>query len=137
MQSAGVYANPYRYHSQSHIFQKPDGRFINCNKAFEMYVGSSREDIINRDIAILSPYLEPFDLDKMEAGAGSIDDPRPVHHEYSFRQPDGATMDFMINRAPFFDMAGNFAGIVGVLTNISKKEKCNVNCKLSFTSNSF
>lgn len=120
------------------FFKNPEGRFINCNKAFEMYVGSSREDIINRDIAILSPYLEPFDLDKIwKLEQDLIDDPRPVHHEYSFRQPDGSTMDFMINRAPFFDMAGNFAGIVGVLTNISEKEKCNVNCKPSFTSNSF
>jgi two-component system, sporulation sensor kinase E len=106
------------------FFKNPEGRFINCNKAFEMYVGSSREDIINRDIAILSPYLEPFDLDKIwKLEQDLIDDPRPVHHEYSFRQPDGSTMDFMINRAPFFDMAGNFAGIVGVLTNISEKRE--------------
>lgn len=106
------------------FFKNQTGRFINCNKAFEMYVGHSREHIINRDIGILSPYLEPFDVEQiLKLEQDLIDNPRPVYHEYSFKHADGYTLDLMINRAPFFDKAGNFAGIVAVLTNISEKRE--------------
>ena len=106
------------------FFKNQAGRFINCNKAFEMYVGHSREHIINRDIGILSPYMEPFDLEQiLKLDQNLVNNPRPVYHEYSFKHADGYTLDLMINRAPFFDKEGNFAGIVAVLTNISEKRE--------------
>lgn len=106
------------------FFKNQFKRFINCNKAFEMYLGRSRENIINRDISILEPYLETGAVDQiLKLEQEFIDDPRPVYHEYSLKHADGYSIDFIINRAPFFDKAGKFAGIVGVLTNISEKRE--------------
>ncbi len=107
------------------IFYKDKaGRFINCNKAFEMYVGMGKEQILNQNISILESYLEPRDIDDiLTIEENLMNFPHHVHHEYSFKHADGNTLDLIINRAAFFDNAGKFAGIVGVLTNISEKRK--------------
>ncbi len=106
------------------FFKDKAGRFINCNKAFEMYVGRGKEQILNQDISILESYLEPSDIDEiLTIEQDLMKFPHHVHHEYSFKHADGNTLDLIINRAAFFDNAGKFAGIVGVLTNISDKRK--------------
>ncbi len=104
------------------FFKNKEGRFFNCNKAFEMYVGRGREHIIDQNISILESYLEPEDIDEIRSIEESLMEfPHQVLHEYSFKHADGSTLDVIINRASFFDSAGKFAGIVGVLTNISEK----------------
>lgn len=105
------------------FFKDRRGRFFNCNKAFEMYLGLSKDQILNQTIDILESYLEPQDIYELSNIERDLKDfPRHVHHEYSFKY-NGNTIDFIINQAPFLDTAGNFAGIVGILTNISEKKK--------------
>jgi len=104
------------------FFKDKTGCFFNCNKAFEMYVGRGREHIINHNISILKSFLEPEDINEIRTIERKLmESPSHVFHEYSFKHADGYTLDLIINRASFFDTAGKFAGIVGVLTNISEK----------------
>ncbi len=102
------------------IFYKDTfGRHLGCNRAYEAFLGRSRDAIIGRTIAELG--VPPQEARAMEATdadliAGRV--PTEVY-ESSLPRPNGEMARVIIHKAAFRDIDGEVAGIVGAATDIS------------------
>ncbi len=95
--------------------------YTGCNKAFEEFVGRSREEIIGRSVYELSPrkiadcYAEKDKLLLENAG--------DQHYEWNVQGKDGVLRQVLFDKAAFRDIHGKVQGIVGVITDITERKR--------------
>ncbi len=103
----------------SPIFYKDiHGCYLGCNKAFEDFLGIKQKELIGlSDVDIIKDRqkdplhgMVDFNIPGC-VGAGK--------YETSIRRPNGSERIVIIEEAPLTDMNGNFAGIVGVINDIT------------------
>jgi diguanylate cyclase (GGDEF)-like protein/PAS domain S-box-containing protein len=103
-------------------FKDASGRFLGCNRAFEDYIGLPREKIIGRTVSDVAP--DDVAQRSMVFDQAALDQPGAQAYESNvIHAKDGARHDVLINKATFFDPAGEIAGIVGVLVDITERKK--------------
>lgn len=101
------------------IFIKdPEGRFIQCNRAFEQYYGVSRHTIKGKTVFDIEP------ADRAEIHAGKDRDllkgPGILEYDSVVTDPSGCVHDLIVRKAAFHKPDGSIGGIVGVVTDISE-----------------
>ncbi|WP_246043885.1 cache domain-containing protein [Geomonas edaphica] len=105
----------------SPIFSKDAlGRYNLCNKAFQSYVGLTREELIGKSVFELWPEelaQRYYDMDReiMEATGTQI-------YESQVRYADGSLRDVMFHKASFRDEHGTPGGLVGVILDITERK---------------
>jgi PAS domain S-box-containing protein len=100
-----------------------DGDFIyrGCNKAFEEFIGRSRDDIIGQGVYDVAPkdladvYLE---ADRSLAEQGGIQ-----VYDAKVRYADGTDHDVIFHKAVFDNPDGSLGGLVGVMLDITERKK--------------
>ena len=100
-----------------------DGDFVyrGCNKAFEEFIGRSRDDIIGQGVYDVAPkdladvYLE---ADRSLAEQGGIQ-----VYEAKVRYADGTDHDVIFHKAVFDNPDGSLGGLVGVMLDITERKK--------------
>ena len=110
----------------SPIFYKDrQGRYIGCNESFARQImGLSKERIIGKSVYDLGDVV-PVDLaDKYCEMDEKLFQERAVQvYETPVQCADGVRRDFLFTKAPFNNFAGDVAGIVGVMLDITER-KC-------------
>ncbi len=104
------------------IFIKdPEGRFIQCNRAFEEYYGVSSQTVQGKT----DSDIEPPDEAKVHAGKerklmreGGI-----LEYDGVVTDPSGSVHDVIIRKAAFHKPDGASGGIVGVIIDITELKK--------------
>jgi diguanylate cyclase (GGDEF)-like protein/PAS domain S-box-containing protein len=103
------------------FYKDAEGIYRGCNKAFEAYVGRSREEIVGLDVYGLSP-KELADVyktadDALFAARGT------QIYEARVRYADGVYHDVMFHKATFEDTDGRLAGLVGTILDITSRKQ--------------
>lgn len=110
------------------IFYKDvDGRYLGCNKAFEDYIGLSREQLIGKNA------FELFDKELAEvyfqADKKLIESKDTQIYEANVAYADGSIHDVMFHKAYFRVEEDNLEGIVGAILDITERKKAESSLK--------
>jgi two-component system cell cycle sensor histidine kinase/response regulator CckA len=104
------------------IFYKDvEGRYMGCNSAFEALLGRPRADIIGKTVYDVAP-REAADRYR-EADLALFKKPGTQRYERSVPDASGALLKFLFSKATFRDLTGNVAGLVGVMHDLSNRER--------------
>lgn len=107
------------------FFRDTNGIYLGCNKTYaEQILGLPREQIIGRSHHELLEAIPP-DLAELHhrQDLKLIREPGVHIYEAKAQCADGVRRDFVIYKATFNDAAGNIAGIVGVMLNITERKQ--------------
>ncbi len=98
------------------------GRYLGCNRAFEQYVGLTRERMVGKTVG----EIMPAEL----AGRAARHDEELFAHPGSqtyettaVHTDDGSPYEMLVNKATFFGPSGEVAGLVGVMFDITERKK--------------
>ena len=95
--------------------------FLGCNKAFEAFLGTDRQNIVGKTVFEIYPlemakvYHEK-DRRLFEAGGVQI-------YDFMLQANDGDVRDVVFTKSLFFNSKGEVAGIIGEVTDITEKKR--------------
>jgi PAS domain S-box-containing protein len=95
--------------------------YLGGNRAFERYIGLSREQFIGKSVYDISP----ADLAGIynKADRALLNSQGAQTYESSVVYADGIRHDVVFHKAPFTDAEGNVAGLIGVILDISERKR--------------
>lgn len=106
------------------FFKDSEGRYLGCNRAFENYIGLSREELVGKSVH------ELFDDDLAsvyaEADAALFADGGEQVYEALVKYADGSIRDVMFHKAVFDAEDEGVSGLVGVILDITDRKKMEV-----------
>jgi diguanylate cyclase (GGDEF)-like protein/PAS domain S-box-containing protein len=103
------------------FYKDAAGVYRGCNKAFEAYLGKTRDEIIGKDVYQLSP-KELADVYK--AADDRLFASRDVQiYEARVRYADGTYHDVMFHKATFDGPDGQLAGMIGTILDITTRKQ--------------
>ena len=90
---------------------------MGCNRAFEEFIGKSREDIIGKTVHDMGPgdiaqRYEEMDRELFEHPGTQI-------YEWKVRRSDGSERNVVFHKAAFKDSCGETAGLIGIISDIT------------------
>ncbi|MBF0475017.1 MAG: PAS domain S-box protein [Deltaproteobacteria bacterium] len=103
------------------FYKDTDGRYLGINRAFEDYIGLSKDKLLGRTVYDVAP----SDLAERyhEMDQALFNRPGTQEYEAIVRYADGQHHNVIFNKATFFDINGRLAGLVGVITDISERKR--------------
>jgi PAS domain S-box-containing protein len=106
----------------SPIFYKDrNGIYTGCNRAFEEFIGRTRDQIIGKHVEDMGPpeITEKYRIKDEELFAS----PGTQTYEWRVKRSDGEIRDVIFNKATFENHDGQVAGMVGVILDITEHRK--------------
>jgi diguanylate cyclase (GGDEF)-like protein/PAS domain S-box-containing protein len=105
------------------FFKDMAGRYQGCNKAFEDYVGITKENLKGKSVFEIAPpglarTYHKADIDLLNQGAG-----KTQNYELSVTWQDGTQRQIIFYKATFCNPDGNLAGLVGTMLDITDRKK--------------
>ncbi|MFT5873674.1 MAG: PAS domain S-box-containing protein, partial [Clostridium sp.] len=103
------------------IFSKNvDGEYIDCNTAFEQYLGLSKDRIINKTILEINKgkseeIYHKADIELMRSREKQI-------YESKMRYADGSEHDVLFNKAVIISKDNKVQGLVGIMIDITERK---------------
>ncbi len=103
------------------IFYK-DGKgfYQGCNKAFENFLGLSKEEIVGKSVFDLYPRNLADKYSEMDQAL--FDHPGVQVYESPLLYADGTRRDVIFNKATYNDANGRLSGLVGVILDITERK---------------
>ncbi len=103
------------------FYKDADGIYRGCNRAFEAFLGRSREEIIGKTVhdvapADLAEVYRRADLELFRSRGSQT-------YEGSVLAADGTLHDVVFNKAALLDGEGNLAGLVGTYIDITQRKQ--------------
>lgn len=103
------------------FYKDKEMRYRRCNGAFEKMINNTREniygkkceDIFQKDIRDITENNDNEIVKKNKR----------IKYEIKIKLNDGENRNYLVNKAPYFDIDGNFNGIVGVISDITELKK--------------
>jgi PAS domain S-box-containing protein len=106
----------------SPIFYKDkDGLYQGCNKAFEAFIGYSKEGIAGKSVFEVAPEDLARKYHKMDSLL--FENPGIQVYEASVRYADGARHDVIFTKATYLNPDTTVAGLVGVMVDITDRKR--------------
>jgi PAS domain S-box-containing protein len=99
------------------FFKDAQGAYLGCNKAFEDFIGVTRQEIVGKSVYDLSPMeladeYHRMDLAVFEATGTQV-------YESRVQAADGTRRHVVFHKATFPDPSGGVGGLVGMITDIT------------------
>ncbi len=105
----------------SPVFYKDEAcRYLGCNKAFEAFVGYSREELIGKTPHELWP--EELADRYRRQDLALLEHPGLQVYETKVRYADGSLRDVIFNKSTFNGRDGAVAGLIGVILDITERK---------------
>lgn len=105
---------PIFYKNKNYVYQ-------GCNKAFEEFIGLSKEEIIGKTVYDVSPKEL---ADKYhEKDQELLENLKLQVYEAPVQYADGSKHEVLFNKTTYNDIDGNVAGIIGVMVDITDLKK--------------
>lgn len=103
------------------FYKDAHGVYRGCNKAFEEYLGRPREEVIGKTVYDMAPR----ELADTYYGKDKelFQNPGIQVYEYSVKHSDGTLHDVIFNKAVYTDAAGNIAGVIGAMSDITEHKR--------------
>ena len=108
------------------FFKDAQGAYLGCNKAFEDFLGVTRQEIVGKSVYDLSPKeladeYHRMDLEAFQTTGTQVFESR-VH------AADGTRRHVVFHKATFPDPTGGLGGLVGMITDITDSSRPKRNC---------
>lgn len=103
------------------FYKDVQGCYLGCNKAFEQFIGSPRQEMVGKSVYDLSPKEladRYYSADKV-----LLDKPGLQSYEAKVQSADGKLKDVLFNKATFNKSDGSLGGLVGVILDITERKK--------------
>lgn len=105
------------------FFKNPDGVFLGCNRAFEVFAGRSEKKVIGlTDLALFPRELAEL-FQETDRQTMSLRTAR--RNEEWVDYPDGRRVLLETLKTPFYDQEGKLLGLIGVSRDITEREQAN------------
>ncbi len=111
------------------FYKDAKGVFLGCNKAFEEYIGKSKDQITGKKVYDL--YVERLAKEYDEADKSLFRNPGARTFETQVVDAKNQLRDVEINKSVFRDERGEVAGIVGVIHDITVQKQAESQLKES------
>jgi PAS domain S-box-containing protein len=103
------------------FFKDIGGVYRGCNRAFQAFLGRSRDQIVGKTVedvapADLSEIYRRADLELFRTRGVQV-------YETSVSYADGTRHDVVFNKATYLDRDGNLAGLVGTYLDITERKR--------------
>jgi PAS domain S-box-containing protein len=103
------------------FYKDVEGVYTGCNRAFETYLGVSREHIIGKTMyELVSPEQAQEYYEKDQA---LFQNPGVQTYESQITRADGQQRDVIFNKATYSDLDGNLNGLIGVIVDITERKQ--------------
>ncbi|MFZ3322716.1 MAG: EAL domain-containing protein [Usitatibacter sp.] len=103
------------------FYKDREGRYLGCNRAFEEYVGHSREFLIGKHYSDIAPAEMAGQAD--DADTRLLATPGTASYEATaLYSGDGTKREVLVNKATFLDPNGDIAGLVASLVDITQRK---------------
>ncbi|MDP2044686.1 MAG: PAS domain S-box protein, partial [Deltaproteobacteria bacterium] len=99
------------------FFKDPQGAYLGCNKAFEDFLGVTRQEIVGKSVYDLSPQELADEYHRMDLEAFQAAGPQV--YESRVQAADGTRRHVVFHKATFPDPTGGVGGLVGMITDIT------------------
>ncbi|MCG2721637.1 MAG: PAS domain S-box protein, partial [Thermodesulfovibrionales bacterium] len=113
------------------VFYKDlEGKYLGCNEAFEQFTGMERKNIIGKTVYDMEPkaIADKFSEQDKEL----FRNPGIQTYEWKLSDKNGKIRDLLFNKGTFTDTAGNTAGLIGIIANISERKKAEYSLKKAY-----
>ncbi len=103
------------------FYKSTNGAYLGCNRSFSEFVGLPTRDIIGKTANEIFPLeqAEVYNQKDIEL----FREPALQVYEASISFADGSLRDVVFNRAPFLDASGEVAGLVGVMLDVTDRNR--------------
>ncbi|MBU0725076.1 MAG: PAS domain-containing protein [Alphaproteobacteria bacterium] len=104
------------------FYKDREGRFVDCNTAYEIHLGLTREEIIGLTAVELGPIgqlPEHRETDRRILGGK---EPLAIY-EVRERGPDGTWRDIMVQKSAYHDSRGAVAGLIGTIFHLTEQKR--------------
>ncbi|MGB0671238.1 MAG: diguanylate cyclase domain-containing protein [Rhodospirillales bacterium] len=103
------------------FYKDSEGRYLGCNKAFENFVGRSRDELVGKGVfelwdKDLAQVYHDADTALYDAGGKQI-------YEAQVTYADGTVHDVVFHKAVFFAEEEGVSGIVGAMLDITERKR--------------
>jgi PAS domain S-box-containing protein len=105
------------------FYKNTSGVYLGCNRAFEDYLGLSRDSIIGQAIEAIAPsdlarcyHDDDHTLQQLQTNGSQV-------YESTVQRADGTRRDVIFYKALFQDAQGRPQGIVGTLLDITERKQ--------------
>ena len=102
-------------------YKDPEGLYLGCNAAFEVFIGLPREDIVGKKVHEVVPQDRADEHHK--ADLELLRQPGVQTYEVNGIYQDGKHHDVIFNKATFVDANDCVAGTVGTLIDITERKQ--------------
>ncbi len=104
------------------IFYKDEnGVYLGCNEAFVQLLGQNRSDIVGKTVYDLGPKEIADKYHKMDVQL--LEKRGTQHYEWKAKNNNDQMLDVIFDKAALVDNDGNVAGLVGIITDITKRKQ--------------
>lgn len=107
-------------------YKNMDGVYLGCNKSFEQLYGRDSSEIIGSTIDQIAPPGMAAPLSESDAELFSQQDGQFQIFEHALTYADGSRHDVLFYKAIFNDAAGDPAGLVGIIVDITQRKEAEV-----------
>ncbi len=103
------------------FYKDVSGNYLGCNKAFENFIGKTRDEIIGKTLPDTwsKEFAEKYDSMDQEL----YEVPGKQIYEWKIELADGTKRDVIFHKATFTDPSGKTAGLVGVIQDVTELTK--------------
>jgi len=106
----------------SSIFYKDSrGIYRGCNKAYEIFLGLKKADIVGKALHEIFPRDLADKYDEMDREL--FEHPGTQTYEWQISEADGTRHDVIFNKATFLNADGSVGGLVGVMVDITELKR--------------
>lgn len=102
------------------FYKNAKGEYTGCNKAYEAYIGLSKEAIVGKTVYDMEPGGLAEQYHEMDQKL--FRNPGVQIFETQARYADGTLRDVIFYKATFTDSYGNVGGLVGVMLDITERK---------------
>ena len=103
------------------MFYKDElGRYLGCNRAFEQFIGSTRQQLHGKSVYELSP--KDLADRYFAADKALFDNPGVQTYEAFVQSANGERRNVMFNKATFNKSDGSLGGLVGIIVDITERK---------------
>jgi len=97
-----------------------DGKYTECNKAFEIFFGQTRDEIIGKTVYDVAP--KEIADEYFRTDEELIHHPGTQHYEWRVVAKNGQTRDVIIDKATIMNSVSEATGIIGVMFDITERK---------------
>jgi diguanylate cyclase (GGDEF)-like protein/PAS domain S-box-containing protein len=103
------------------FYKDANGKYLGCNKYFEVFIGMGKEEIIGKTVFDLAPADLAHKYHAMDS-ALFLQNGKQIY-ESQVLYADGSRHDVIFNKAAFLNSDGSPAGLVGVIIDITERKQ--------------